>query len=133
MTERVLSEESAAPGPVATHAMPAVKKVRKSFSSPVASLLVIVMTVLWTIPTFGLLATSLRPGNAVDQSGWWTIFLRPSFTLSNYHSILFESSFGTSGGLMPYVVNSLAITIPATVFPLVIASMAAYALAWVRF
>lgn len=34
---------------------------------------------------------------------------------------------------MPYLVNSLAITLPATLFPLVLASMAAYALAWVRF
>jgi alpha-glucoside transport system permease protein len=133
MTERTLSEESAARHSDSTPPAPAVKKIRKSFSSPVASFLVILMTVLWTLPTFGLLATSLRPAKDVDSTGWWTIFEHPSLTLSNYQAVLFQSSFGTSGGLMPYFVNSLAITIPATIFPLVIASMAAYALAWVRF
>ncbi|MBO0868019.1 MAG: carbohydrate ABC transporter permease [Micromonosporaceae bacterium] len=111
----------------------AVKAVRKSFSSPVASLLVIVLTVIWTVPIFGLLVTSVRPAGDVADSGWWNFFAHPSFTLSNYNTVLFQSSFGSSAGLMPYLVNSLAITIPATIFPLVIASMAAYCLAWVRF
>ncbi|MFJ1706159.1 carbohydrate ABC transporter permease [Kitasatospora sp. NPDC088346] len=109
------------------------RAVRRSFSSPLASLLVIVVTVLWTIPTFGLLATSLRPKRDVAQSGWWDVFVHPDLTLSNYHTVLFEGGFGVSGGLMPYLVNSLAITLPATLFPLVLAAMAAYALAWVRF
>jgi alpha-glucoside transport system permease protein len=111
----------------------AIKQVRKSFSSPMASFFIIVLTIVWTVPTFGLLVTSLRPKADVDNSGWWMVFTHPSLTLENYRQVLFSNSFGTSGGLMPYFVNSLAITIPATVFPLVIASMAAYALAWVRF
>jgi alpha-glucoside transport system permease protein len=114
-------------------AQPAVKAIRKSFSSPLASFFVLVLTVLWTIPTFGLLVTSIRPAGKVTNTGWWTAFAHPSFTLENYKTILFQSSFGQSGGLLPYVVNSLAITIPATLLPLAIASMAAYALAWVRF
>jgi alpha-glucoside transport system permease protein len=133
MTEKVLSQEGtarhAAEGTPAT----AVKKIRRSFSSPIASALVILMTVVWTVPTLGLLVTSLRPAKDVDQTGWWTAIIHPSFTLANYRSVLFSNSFGTSGGLMPYFVNALAITIPATIFPLVLASMAAYALAWVRF
>src|SRR5438477_10243609 len=91
---------------------PAVKAVRKSFSSPLASSLVIVVTVLWTIPTFGLLVTSLRPAKDVATSGWWSAFLHPGVTLANYNSVLFESSFGATGGLMPYLINSLAISIP---------------------
>ncbi|WP_441249986.1 carbohydrate ABC transporter permease [Kitasatospora sp. McL0602] len=109
------------------------KAVRKSFSSPLGSVFVIAVTVLWTIPTFGLLATSLRPKQDVTDSGWWEVFAHPNLILSNYHTVLFEGGFGVSGGLMPYLVNSLAISIPATVFPLLIAAMAAYALAWVRF
>ncbi|MEV4616434.1 carbohydrate ABC transporter permease [Kitasatospora sp. NPDC049258] len=110
-----------------------VRAVRRSFSSPLASLLVIVVTVLWTIPTFGLLITSLRPKQDVASSGWWEVFVHPDLTLSNYHTVLFEGGFSVSGGLMPYLVNSLAISLPATLFPLVLAAMAAYALAWVRF
>ncbi|MDH6136073.1 alpha-glucoside transport system permease protein [Kitasatospora sp. MAA4] len=113
--------------------LPAAKAVRKSFSSPLASVFVVVVTVLWTIPTFGLLATSLRRQQDVADSGWWNVFTHPELVLSNYHTVLFEGGFGVSGGLMPYLVNSLAISVPATVFPLVLASMAAYALAWVRF
>jgi alpha-glucoside transport system permease protein len=110
-----------------------VKKVRKAFSSPIASFFVIVITVLWTLPTFGLLVTSVRPANDVATTGWWTFFEHPHFTLANYHAVLFQSQFGSSAGLMPFLVNSIAIAIPATVFPVLLASMAAYALAWVRF
>jgi alpha-glucoside transport system permease protein len=107
--------------------------VRRSFSGPLGSLFVIVVTVLWTIPTFGLLATSLRPKQEVATTGWWEVFAHPELLLSNYHTVLFEGGFGVSAGMMPFLVNSLAISVPATVFPLVIAAMAAYALAWVRF
>jgi alpha-glucoside transport system permease protein len=113
--------------------LPPAKAIRKTFSSPFSSLLVILLTVLWTIPTLGLLVTSVRPKQDVADSGWWTFFTHPDATLSNYHTVLFEGGFGVSGGLMPYLVNSLAIAVPATIFPLVIASMAAYALAWVPF
>ena len=113
--------------------VPAVKAVRRSFSTPIASFFVVLLTVLWTIPTVGLLVTSLRPGKEVATSGWWTVFTHPAFTLTNYHTVLFQSGFGTSGGLMPYLINSLAISIPGTIFPVTIATMAAYTLAWVRF
>jgi alpha-glucoside transport system permease protein len=112
---------------------PATKAVRRSFSSPTAAFLVILMTVLWTIPTFGLLVTSVRPAKDVATTGWWTIVNHLHLTLSNYHTVLFEGGFGRSGGLMPYLVNSLAITIPGVIFPVCIASMAAYSLAWIPF
>ncbi|WP_438822025.1 carbohydrate ABC transporter permease [Actinocrinis puniceicyclus] len=112
----------------------AVKAVRRSFASPLASVLVILLTVLWTVPTFGLFIASFRPSGASATSGWWTAFAHPQLTLSNYNTVLFHSAnFGTSGGIMPFLVNSLAITIPATLFPLSIAAMAAYVLAWVKF
>jgi alpha-glucoside transport system permease protein len=113
--------------------LPPAKAVRRSFSSPIASFVIIVITALWTLPTFGLLVTSVRPAQEVATTGWWTFFTHPSLTLSNYQSVLFQNSFGSSAGLMPYLINSLAITIPATVIPLTLAAMAAYALAWIRF
>jgi len=109
------------------------RTMRSRFSGGVATIIVLVVAIFWTIPTFGLLVTSVRPQADVANTGWWTFFTHPAFTLSNYHTVLFVSGFGTQGGLMPYIVNSLAICIPATIFPLVIASMAAYCLAWVRF
>jgi len=119
--------------PRAAAAKRARAAARRSLSGSTASFVVVLVTVLWTVPTFGLFVTSLRPAAQVDRTGWWTALTHPSFTLANYRTVLFEGGFGVSGGLLPYLVNSLAISIPATIFPLAIAAMAAYALAWVKF
>jgi alpha-glucoside transport system permease protein len=110
-----------------------VKEVRKTLSNPFVTAAVVVLTVLWTVPTFGLFISSIRPANDVANSGWWTFFEHPRFTLSNYHDVLFNSGFGGTGGLFPFLINSLAITIPGTLIPITIAAMGAYALSWVRF
>jgi alpha-glucoside transport system permease protein len=109
----------------------AAKDIRKAFSSKWASIFIIVFTVIWTVPTVGLLVTSLRPAKYVANSGWWTIFEHPHLTLTNYNTVLFGK--GATAAILPYVVNSIAITIPATLITLAIATMAAYGLAWVKF
>ena len=107
--------------------------LRRNLSSPWATALVVVITVLWTIPTFGLLVTSLRPADVASDSGWWTAFTsNPGFTLSNYSEVL-NGGETIPGGIAPYFVNSFVISIPAAIMPLVLACMAAYALAWVPF
>jgi alpha-glucoside transport system permease protein len=115
------------------HDEPGVKKVRKAFSNPLASAVVVLLAVMWTIPVLGLLVTSLRPKEDVASSGWWTFFAHPHLTFSNYNTVLFKGGYNVSSGLAPYIVNSLAITIPATIIPIFLASMAAYVLSWVRF
>jgi alpha-glucoside transport system permease protein len=60
-------------------------------------------------------------------TGWWTVLFEPRFTLANYERVL--SAEGMGGAF----INSLAITIPSTFLPLLVASMAAFALAWVKF
>lgn len=105
---------------------------RRRLSSPIASAIVVVITVLWTIPTLGLLITSIRPSAEAQSTGWWTFFTNPQATLSNYAEVLTGGSV-IPGGITPYFFNSFAIAIPAAIFPLVIATMAAYALAWVPF
>ncbi len=127
--ERMAEERPQTP----VHSDRVAKTLRSRLSSGVATVIVLVVAILWTIPTFGLLVTSIRPPAQVANTGWWTFFEHPGFTLSNYNTVLFVSGFGSEGGLMPFLVNSLAICIPATIFPLVIASMAAYCLAWIRF
>jgi alpha-glucoside transport system permease protein len=106
----------------------ASKAVRKAFSHPIASLVVLLITVLWTVPTFGLFVNSFRSKEDAATTGWWQFFSHPSFSFSNYHYVLYSS-----GGTISPLINSLAIAIPATIIPIFIASMAAYALAWVRF
>lgn len=85
----------------------------------------IIIATLWTIPTFGLLVTSFRPEGDIKSSGWWTFFTHPAFTLENYQTVLYGAK--SQGDLASYFMNSLVITVPATLAPLLIATMAAYA------
>ncbi|WP_430591914.1 carbohydrate ABC transporter permease [Humidisolicoccus flavus] len=107
-------------------------RVKKRLTNPIATVVALVIAVLWTIPTFGLLVSSFRPPDLIRTTGWWTIFENWGFTVENYAEVLFSSS-SSSPQLGEYFLNSLFIAIPATLFPLVIASMAAYAFAWIKF
>lgn len=107
-------------------------RVKRRLTSPVATVAALIIAVLWTIPTFGLFISSFRPAELIQTTGWWTIFQNPGFTLDNYRDVLLSPS-QSSPQLGAYFVNSLAIAIPATIFPLVFASMAAYAFAWMKF
>jgi alpha-glucoside transport system permease protein len=107
---------------------------RKIFSSKIATTIVWLVTFIWTVPTFGLLVTSFKGEKAILDQAWWTTLLHPSFTLANYKGVfLGDGTESLSSGVLPYFINSIVITLPATIFPIVIATMAAYALAWIRF
>jgi alpha-glucoside transport system permease protein len=107
-------------------------RVKKRLTSRTATIASLVIAVVWTIPTFGLLISSFRPAELIRTTGWWTIFQNPGFTLENYASVLFSSS-SSSPQLGAYIVNSIAITVLATLITLTFAAMAAYAFAWIRF
>ena len=107
---------------------------RKIFSSKIATTIVWAITIIWTIPTLGLLVTSFKTNEKILGEAWWTSLLNPDFTLENYRGVfLGDGTESLSSGVLPYFVNSIVITLPATIFPIVIATMAAYALAWIRF
>ena len=55
----------------------------------------------------------------------------PEFTLRNYQHVLFDPA--NSEGMAKAFINTLTVTIPATIIPIVIAAFAAYALAWMEF
>ena len=50
----------------------ASSSAKKALSSPWASLAAVVIAIMWTIPTAGLLISSFRPEDDVKTSGWWT-------------------------------------------------------------
>jgi len=102
---------------------------RARLASPWGSLLAIVIAIIWTVPTFGLLLTSFRPEADINSTGWWNVLSHPSFTLSNYN----EALFGSTTNLANYFVNSVVITLPAVVIPISLALLAAYAFAWIEF
>jgi alpha-glucoside transport system permease protein len=103
---------------------------KKRLTSPWASLAAVVLAVVWTVPTLGLFISSFRPAADINKSGWWTVFTNPNFTLENYQTVLSSDS---SSSLAPYIINSIVITIPAVLIPLLIASLAAYGFAWMDF
>ncbi|GAA5127820.1 carbohydrate ABC transporter permease [Pseudonocardia adelaidensis] len=102
---------------------------KKGLTSPWASLAAIVIAVLWTIPTFGLFLSSLRPERDVQRTGWWTFFANPAITFDNYAEVL----FGGNQPLVGFFANSILITLPSVAIPITLATMAAYGFAWTRF
>jgi alpha-glucoside transport system permease protein len=110
------------------------RKAKKSLTSPWASAIALIIAILWTVPTFGLLVTSFRPELDIRQSGWWTVFGdalagEGVFSMRNYETAL----FGSSTNLISYFVNSFVITLPAVFIPITVALLAAYAFAWIDF
>ncbi|SDU36388.1 carbohydrate ABC transporter permease [Jiangella alkaliphila] len=103
-------------------------RAKKRMTSRWASLAALIIAVLWTIPTFGLLLTSFRPEQSLKTTGWWTWFTNPELTLQNYDEVLYGAT-----ALSTYFINSIVITIPAVIIPVTLACMAAYAFAWMKF
>ncbi len=96
----------------------------------IVKLSILVIVIVWIIPTLGVLISSFRPASAVNANGWWTVFTNlgsNEWTLANYESVLSAEGFGNA------FLNSLAVTIPSTVIPITIAAFAAYAFAWMDF
>lgn len=128
-----LTTEAELEGPRGPRKMSRLEKraidAKGKLSSPWGSALAIVIALLWTVPTIGLLVTSFRPPLDIRRSGWWTVFSDPEFTFDNYDEVL----FGSSSSLSSFFVNSIVITLPAVVIPITVALLAAYAFAWIDF
>jgi alpha-glucoside transport system permease protein len=187
----------------------AAGKRRRSLAGPLfVNIALALICILWTIPTFGLLVSSFRPRDAINSSGWWTVFphygfvksqtitlprstpldqpisvpdlgvtvtddqLRDgytlpngsqlkwesrrqrtiavqanrvtadaNFTLQNYRSVIFGQTVEADGTVRPDAgtdfgnafLNSVAVAVPSTVIPILLAAFAAYGFAWMRF
>lgn len=188
-------------------------KRRKLLSSLAINGTLILICMIWIIPTLGILVTSFRDSQDIFTSGWWTVFphkeyvnssqihidpnadlnnpiaiqgvtekytfeqLREGVTLSdgrkltwfgnkrtrlinvsseqwvgfstrltlkNYQDVLkkttvnYKDANGNNivrqgDNLLEAFLNSIAITVPATVIPILIAAFAAFGFAWLKF
>jgi len=109
----------------------ASKRTKKRLTSRGATIAAVIIAVLWTVPTFGLFVSSFRPEQQVKTTGWWTIFSDFQITIDNYVQVL--QAGNSTLNLAGSWINSIAIAVPATLIPLVVASLAAYAFAWIDF
>ena len=92
----------------------------------------IVLCLLWLIPLIGTLVTSFRTVDAAANTGWWSVIVHPS-TLSSLTLQNYKTALGGSTDMGQAFINSLAITLPATFIPILIASFAAYAFTFMQF
>jgi len=108
-----------------------MKLATKALTRSPIHLLLIGLALIWMLPTIGLLITSFRPPQDVGDTGWWTVLVHPfnftQYTLQNYEAVIFEDGMGRA------FINSLIITVPATLLPILFAGFAAYAFAWMNF
>jgi len=95
----------------------------------VPTIILWLIVIVWSLPSLSVFINSWRTRDAQPSRAWWTT--KPDeFTLDNYESI-FNST--TSGGLGNSLLNSMAISLPATIIPISIAAFAAYGFAWIDF
>ena len=105
----------------------AARIVRYISKTPVYLVLAF-LGLLWLVPTLGLFFTSLLEPAALGSSGWWEILSTPSLgTLDNYREILDNDAITSA------LVTTLWISIGATILPIFLAALAAYAFAWLEF
>ena len=95
-------------------------------------IVLVALMLLWIVPSVGLLVTSFRSQAASSQTGWWTAPVEGGWTLDNYDEVL-NSPDLPPPGFDDNFINTIIITIPATILPIFIAAFAAYAFAWMQF
>jgi alpha-glucoside transport system permease protein len=102
-------------------------RVKRAVTRAPIHVVLIGVALVWLVPTVGLAVTSFRPRPDISASGWWTAFAHWHWTLHNYGAVIHATGMGRAW------VNSLVISLPATLLPLAIGALAAYAFAWIPF
>jgi alpha-glucoside transport system permease protein len=105
----------------------ATRIVRVAGKAPV-QLLLVVVGLMWLVPTLGLFLTSLFSPTDINSLGWWEIFSKPSLaTFQNYRDIWNDPSIHSA------FFTTVWIAIGGTILPIVVAASAGYAFAWLEF
>src|SRR5574344_1026119 len=121
------------------------QKQREMTARTLITAALILLCVIWTLPTIGILVTSFRDKDAVSSSGWWHALSTPrAFTLDNYNQVLLGQRFTVASKdgqaivsrgatMLSAFLSSITVTLPAVFIPIFIAAAAAYGFAWLDF
>ncbi len=104
--------------------------IEKKRSGLVSFIVLTVLAFIWLLPTIGLFITSLREKTEAQRTGWWDVILNPlsqNWDISSYATVLTEKNLGTS------FISSMAVTVPATILPLLFAAYAAFGFTFLKF
>jgi alpha-glucoside transport system permease protein len=103
-------------------------KILRALGRGPVQLVLVVIALLWLVPTFGLFVTSILPLSDLATSGWWQIFSHPNHvTWANYSSLLHNS------GLLTALKTTVYIAVGNTVLVVIVGALAGYAFAWLDF
>jgi ABC-type glycerol-3-phosphate transport system permease component len=103
-------------------------RIASRFGGGVLRIVLIVVALVWLLPTFGLLVESLCDSSQYANGGWWSALTHPGqLTIANYTALL--KNHAITGSLL----NTVKITVPATLLVVLIGSAAGYAFAWMDF
>ena len=106
----------------------AAQRVLRILAKAPIHIILVVIGVLWLVPTLGLFFTSLLAPERFNESGWWQILSKPSLaTLDNYDKVFNTDTIVSS------LWTTVLVSLGGTIFPIFIAAMAAYAFAWLDF
>jgi alpha-glucoside transport system permease protein len=112
---------------------------RFHLSRHLLTIFVVVVALLWLLPSVSMLIISFRPEALFEQSGWWHLFVNPAeFTISNYKNLFAGPKGGTvpsgfaAGGALDSLRTSLEITVPATILVTLVSAISAYSLVFGR-
>lgn len=98
------------------------------FGKTFVNVLLVIVAVLWLVPSFGLFVTSFREIGDSTSSGWWTALTTPAqLTWENYLNLLQNATITSS------LLNTVMIVVPATLLVVFFGALAGYAFAWMNF
>lgn len=145
-TDLGLASDTAAASPLAgkieVRLGPSLKR-KRTFSKLFVNLTLAIICFIWTLPTLGIFVTSFRDRDSIIESGWWST-QASELTLNNYAQVLGGQDFsytrpdGTEvrargESMRNAFLNSITVTVPAVIIPILIAAFAAYGFAWLNF
>ena len=104
------------------------RRIGRALAHAPLNIALLVIGVLWLVPTIGLLITSLIVPNQISSVGWWQVFAHPSLlTIENYRTVLSDAAITRA------LLTTVEIAVGGTLIPLFVGALAAYAFAWLEF